>query len=407
MKKINILFVLLLSIFAFTACQDDKDMVINKAAEDGTLTFKLFSPTYANSVYELTVANNSATMDTLYCNEPSYGFPASVTYTVQVSLENNFTDSTKFQDLASSIVGEKVPVNVKELNTAINTLYGDNFPVPAVATTVYVRLKAVISDATATPFTKTATVKPAYSNAIALKILPYKVSSLKFYYKAANLKPYYIIGLADGVWNNSAAGIGVSIYPLSVVKEEAYDDNGNGTFKFTGYFSAARGFKLIRDLGSWNEQWGSTDGGITSFAHNDGGSKDIKVPSDGYYTITLNSIKNTLTIEANTQTPATYSSVSIIGTFNSWGGDVALTPAESANNHIWYTTYTFSAAGQFKFRANNAWDVSWGTPSANDGDAIYTAVAVANVGGKNIANDAATYKLIINDQDGCYYVIKQ
>ena len=401
MKKINILFILLLSIFAFTACQDDKDVVINKAAEDGTLAFKLFSPTYANSVYELTVANNSGTMDTLYCNEPDYGFTASVTYTVQVSLENNFTDSTKFQDLASSIVGEKVPVNVKELNTAINTLYGDNFPVPAAATTVYIRLKAVVSDATATPLTTTMTVKPAYSNAIALKILPYKVSSLKFYYKVANLKPYYIIGLADGAWNNSA--IGTSIYPLSVVKEEAYDDNGNGTFKFTGYFSASRGFKLIRDLGSWNEQWGSTDGGITSFAHNDGGSKNINVPSDGYYTITLNSIKNTLTIEANTVIPTSYSSMGLTGntsTLTNWGTGLSMTPCETSNNHVWYTTVTFDANATdasdsgCKFRSGDTWI---------GGDYFTASLG----GGNNIKYKAGTYLAIYNDIDNCYYFISK
>lgn len=406
MKKINILFLLLLGVFGFSSCEEDTLTTINKTAEDGGLTFQLFQPTYANSTYVLTEANNNAIVDTLYCNEPDYGFTASVTYTVQVSLANNFTDSTKFQDLASMITGEKVPVNVKELNTAINVLYGKNFPKPINSAKVYVRLKAIVSDATKTPTVTDPTVKPAYSNVIELKVLPYKLSSLKYYYEVP-VKPYYIIGLADGAWNNSAAGLGVSIYPLSVIKDAAYDESGNGTFKFTGYFSASRGFKLIRDLGSWNEQWGSTDGGITSFDHNNGGSKDIKVPSDGFYTVTLNSIKNTLTVEKSTENPATYTKIGLIGTFNSWGGDVVMSPSEANNNHVWYTSYTFTDAGQFKFRANGGWDVNWGTPSGSDGDAVYSTVGLGVAGGKNLASTAGSYMIIFNDQDGCYYVIKK
>jgi len=212
-------------------------------------------------------------------------------------------------------------------------------------------------------------------------------------YTAVTPRPYYIIGMANGAWNNSAAGIGVSIYPMSVVSGNKYNTAGDGEFSFTGYFSASRGFKLIRDIGSWDEQWGVKDG---AFVHNDGGSSDIKVAADGYYTITINSITNTMTMIPTLVTPSSYTQIGLIGAFNGWGGDVVMTAAETTNNHIWYTTQTFTADGGCKFRANGGWTTSWGGNSFPVG-----------MSGGDIPAKAGTYKVLFNDVDGCYYFIKQ
>lgn len=166
-------------------------------------------------------------------------------------------------------------------------------------------------------------------------------------YTATTPRPYYIIGMANGAWSNSAAGLGVSIYPMSVITGNKYNTTGDGEFTFTGYFWASRGFKLIRDLGNWDEQWGIKDG---VYVHNDGGSTDIKVAADGYYTITLNSITNTMTMIPALVAPTQYTTIGLIGGFNGWGGDVVMTAAESTNNHIWYTTQTFTTDGSCKFR---------------------------------------------------------
>jgi len=83
-------------------------------------------------------------------------------------------------------------------------------------------------------------------------------------YTAVTPRPYYIIGMANGGWNNSVSGLGVSIYPMSVVPGDKYNLAGDGEFTFTGYFWASRGFKLIRDLGNWDEQWGGQNNDITN-----------------------------------------------------------------------------------------------------------------------------------------------
>lgn len=73
------------------------------------------------------------------------------------------------------------------------------------------------------------------------------------------------------------------------------------------------------------------------------------------------------------QSPATYTSVSLIGDFNSWGGDVDLEklPAIDGNDsHNWYVRYTVPATGGLKFRADHDWATSWGVDKADKDKAI-------------------------------------
>lgn len=227
-----------------------------------------------------------------------------------------------------------------------------------------------------------------------------EMNSGLYTYSQVNPKLYYIIGLGDEKWNASPEGLGVSYYPMSLVDGNQYDSNGNGVFTYTGYFTTERRFKLIGGTLDWNEQWGNKDTrGIDSPVHNDTYSSDFLVPSNGYYTITLNSITNNLTISPIAATPTVYGTMGLIGSFSSWSSDTNMIPTESANNHEWYTTCTFDANGECKFRANGIWDTNWG---AN----IYPyGIGVHN--GPNIPYSAGTYTIFLNDIDGTYYFIKQ
>ena len=401
MKKHIIIYLVLLLALGLFSCEDEIGPKINPAAEDGTLSFQLNQTRYNDWIYVLEETNADSVMDALTCVQPDYGFTAAVTYTVQVCFDENFNNRT-YQSLGTTVNGEKVGIITTEMNRAINALYGGTFPDPITATDVYVRLMAVISDATAGGSTDSVlTVKPLYSNVITLNIQPYFYEDLKPY-TAVTPVPYYIIGLADGKWNNDPSGIGVSIYPMSLISGNKYDQNGNGQFTFTGYFEASRGFKLIRDIGSWNEQWGSSDGALTP-VHNNGASSDFHVPADGYYTISLNSITNVLSITASTVTPDQYSSISMIGDVTGWATDIEMAASESTNNHIWYTTYTFGADaasdGGIKFRTTGDWGANWG--SANFPYGIGTS------GGSNMLYKSGTYVACFNDIDGSYYFIEK
>lgn len=408
MKKINILIVVILSVFGFTACEDAIDPIINDY--DSYKTFVLNQPTYSNMTYELTVANAEKDMDALTCVQPNYGFTAAVTYTTQVSFSNTFAAGT-FQELPTTVNGEKVNINTLEMDKAIIGLYGGALPNPVVEKEVYVRLKAFISDATPSPLNDTLTVKPVYSNAIKLKIKPYVLPL--FPYTDVTPRLWYIVGL-DGAWKNEVAGLGSSLIPFGVVDGKKYNLNGDGEFTYTGYFKASAGFKLIRDVGAWAEQWGNAGGEGINNPHRkltgDSDPNNFKVPADGYYTITINSIENSATIVSASITPASYTTIGLIGAFtgNDWSSDVvSFTANESANKHIWFTTYTFDGEHQCKLRADSKWDVNWGTGGTIDGNKLYSAMGIGVQGGKNMVQSAGTYIIILNDITGHYTFIRK
>ena len=214
-------------------------------------------------------------------------------------------------------------------------------------------------------------------------------------YAVVTPRLYYIVGLGDGNWTNSVLGLGKSLIPLNIVSGNKYNNSGDGEFSYTGYFNASRPFKLIRDLGSWSESWGMTG---NEYVHNAG--NNITVPVDGYYTINLNSINNTLTIVPNSIIPTNYTSIGLTGDFNSWSTDITLTPTETSNNHIWYGTFSSdSGTGGCKFRANGSWTFNWGSVNFPYG--------ISSQNGANILYQAGNYTVIFNDIDGTFYFIKQ
>ena len=396
MKKYNHIFIILLLLIGFYSCEDEVGPIINSAAEDGTLSFQLNEPSYSNLAYVLEEANADLDMEELTCNQPDYGFTAAVTYTAQVAMSESFETLIS---LATTVNGEVVGVNTKEMNKALISLNGGAFSEPIPTVQVYMRLKAVVSDAVNNPVDNDTIVKPLYSNAISINIIPY-IEPL-YPYTELTPSPWYIVGLG-GVWDNgSNDDIGSSLIPLSVVSGNVYDaTTGNGTFTYTGYFKAGQGFKLIHTPGSWSEQWGNTtDGGIDDPVLN---GNNFGVPSDGWYTLTLNSIDNKLSIVEATVEETSYTSIGLIGEFNSWAEDVNLTANENTNSHIWYTTYTFDADyttdGGCKFRANGGWDINWGVATFP--------VGLSTQGGANIPFKKGTYVVVLNDIDGCFYFIQ-
>ena len=401
MKKLNI-FLVIFCFIGLISCENEALIKINPKAEDGSLRFHLNKLSYADGTYVLEDANANKDMDSLTCVQPDYGFTAAVNYSTQVCFDSLFVAGT-YQTLATTVNGEKVGINTKEMDKAIIALYGGKLPDPVVKKQVFIRLMAIVNNATQSALTDNLFVKPVYSNSIQLNIFPYVLPL--FPYTEITPKLWYIIGLGDGKWTNSTSAIGVSLIPLSIVNGKKYNLNGDGEFTYTGYFSVSKPFKIIGPNLKWDgTQWGKKG---STYGQGDAGPDNITVPSDGYYTITFNSIENTLTIVPAAITPASYTIIGLIGAFNGWGGDVALTGTTGTNNHIWYTTYKFTADSECKLRANADWGTNWGTPGANDGDPLYSAMGVSLKGGKNMIELAGTYIVVLNDIDGVYYFIKQ
>lgn len=228
---------------------------------------------------------------------------------------------------------------------------------------------------------------PTYSEVTSLNITPYLASPTYEY------QDLYLIGNATaGGWDNLADN--GKLLPLLKTSSPS-------KYTFTGYFKAKSGtddagFKMIKVKGSWDAQYGL--GAKAGELSTDGGSGNISVPADGYYKLTVDTDALTYTLEPVTVPATTYTSISIIGSVNGdWNNDTQLKQS-TFDPHVWSAQGVVLKAGEFKFRANNAWDVSWGTNAEYFG--------VASTTGANIPLSADwTYDVYLNDATGNYTII--
>lgn len=129
--------------------------------------------------------------------------------------------------------------------------------------------------------------------------------------------------------------------------------------------------------------------------------------SAGWYTLTFNfaTYQYTFTRLEN-QNPTDYTSVSLIGDFNSWGSDLALTQVVSSGSwasHCWYAFGVELTAGALKFRADNDWAVNWGA----DVNIKENAYGTGAQDGADITVPSGTYDVYFNDITGEFLFIAE
>lgn len=140
MKKFNILSILFLVLLGFTACDDDRDN--NPTYKDPT-TFVLNTPAYASTIYDLKYSTSLE----LTCSQPDYAYTTAVTYTVQVSLTNDFSTEGAFLPLETTYTSARMNVDAVQFSQAMVALWEatneDEFPNTPIE--VYVRLRAALT----------------------------------------------------------------------------------------------------------------------------------------------------------------------------------------------------------------------------------------------------------------------
>ncbi|MBR1932913.1 MAG: SusE domain-containing protein [Prevotella sp.] len=403
MKKIfSYAMLLMAGAFAFTSCSDDNDS--NPTIAQPT-EFVLNTPADANGNVDL--ANSTAV--TLTWSQPTpytdFNAPVVPTYTVQLStagtfnqqFDANLEDNTGADYIAldeTYASGNDAKVNTEALNKALLQLTGwDDTTIPA-STTLYVRVKAAILDASFREY------NPIYSNIVTMKIIPYYTEL-----KPADPELWYLIGgdIGDGAWGDV---VGVSQLPLQSINGFEYDKKtGQGEITWTGYL-AGNGFKLKKVPTSWDEQWGQGDA-FGSYKKNDGGSSDIKVPEAGIYTVTLNTATDELKVEKYDGTPDVYSGMAISGSFNDWS-DTDMAPLHTysgAENHDWVITYSLKAGDEIKVKQAGSWDFNKGGAFVNYADGMY--VYGEGNGANLVIEEDGTYMILFNDITGFIRFIKQ
>lgn len=208
---------------------------------------------------------------------------------------------------------------------------------------------------------------------------------------------YYIVGnINNPTWSADAC-----------IRDMLYAEGGN-IYSYTTQWNGAWDLKIweSKNIGDWSKAWGTAvDGdGSASGALINSSSNSFQAPAKGYYTLTVNMNDNTYTwTKLDNQAPAVYTHVSLIGDFNSWGGDVDMTQEANAP-HNWYARVTIPSDGGLKFRANHGWDVSWGT-SADDKSTAIGDVYYLSTGGENITVPAGTYDFYLNDITGRWNIV--
>ena len=203
---------------------------------------------------------------------------------------------------------------------------------------------------------------------------------------------WYLVGscIGNGSWGNAADALGTALVPL-------YPASDNySILNYVGYFPAGQGFKLIHNPGSWDEQWGMTDGVLVK---NDGGSGNIEVAEDGYYQITYDMDMDVVTITKFAGDVSVYSMIGMPGGYQDWNpaGNLMSPMSAVVENHDWLVKDVTYGDTELKFAAEGGWTVNWGAANFPVG------VGVQN--GANIPVPAGTYDVIFNDIMGAYYFI--
>ena len=390
---------------AFISCdKDDESNPILVSPAEGS--FIVNTPVYGSSQIDLKTSNAVA----MSWSQPQFtdpNAPVVANYQVQVSSTGSFTKA--FDELAEDNTGadyfplEEIytsctaEVSATAIDKALEMLNGWDVTSPAFTdgATVYARVLAFVQNAS---FDKLASVA---SNVVNFNVLPYYIEL-----KAADPDIWYLIGgdIGDGKWSSDMP---TSSYPMQTVADYEYDTKtGAGLITWTGYL-AGNGFKLKHTLDSWDEQWGQGDS-FGSFVKNDGGSGNITVPEPGYYTITLNTEKDELTVEKyEGDVRDSSAGMCIAGHFNEWG-DTDMKPVhtyDGAINHDWVVNVTIGDGQAIKFKEPGSWDYNSG------GDVLETAdgsfYGYGTNGGADIYLTPGNYLVIYNDITRFYRFILQ
>ena len=187
-----------------------------------------------------------------------------------------------------------------------------------------------------------------------------------------------IVGPAtpNGTWN------------VSIPMELQYADNPH---QWVLTVQLSQGEMKFRANDKWDINWGGT---AFPTGGEDNDESNITIPATGYYTIYFNSSNGAYHFEG--LSPPVYETVGIRGNATTYGWDAAVPMTVNPNDlHSWSLASITLTANEFKFLANNDWNVmSWGGHSFPEG--------IAYSSGNNIVATAGEYAVTFNDVTGKY-----
>lgn len=260
-----------------------------------------------------------------------FGQKPVVTYTLQLTAPSDTSGANPWSKAKSIVVGNNIlnySFIVKDLNSLLNTM---NFATGS-PNDVVVRIKADVPQYNGAA----STVPSIYSRLLVIKITSYS-------------RTLYIPGDYQG-WDPATAPELNQFEGVPGIYEAYVYMPATGTkyFKYT-------------DARDWNHtNYGNGGSGTMT---TDGAAAGMSVTNTGMYKLTAN-------LNTNTWTATRITRWAIIGdaTTSGWTSDLAMT--YDVVNQVYKITTNLTAAGSFKFRANNAWLIDFGID--NTGKLVYS-----------------------------------
>ena len=346
-------------LLALAACDEDGTDTVLKLGEDSQLTA-------SKSEIVLTMETAAEPAVVFERTDAEYGFPAAVTYTLELDKKSDNFASPRTIILDAT---PEVTLTVTQLN---DMMLAEELPGEETADVV-VRIRSDVS----------AFVASRYSNTIELKVRPYIA-------EPPYLTIFQVGDAAEFGWDANVAS--------PMFRSEA----DNFTYTFTGHLNAGQ-LKILAYQGLWAPMWG-LNGSDVFFRETDADPDPgaFMVGNAGYYTFSLDILKMQYTLESYDEASAPdYTGVNITGDFSGW----ALIPMANtaANPHVWTLDYTFDADVAIKL-ATDGWTAQWGTVGV--GDKLYgTAVPAGN--DDKIEIVAGSYTILFNDLTKQFLLIPQ
>ncbi|MCW3082206.1 SusF/SusE family outer membrane protein [Segetibacter sp.] len=357
MKQVlNSFFVILLAGVCITACQKVDDLPLYQNATPAVLTTSAttLAPARADSTKSLLTVNwtypNHATAD-----------PNSIKYTIDIdSVGKNFSNP-----LSKVVVGS---LTTSFLAKDFNEFLLAKGYMPGVVTSLEMRVVSSYGNNN----------ERVNSNAVNLKYTPYAIRVIASY---AFPKALWIAGNFQN-WTPATAP--------QIVDVAATGTTGTNYEGYINFNNPSPEFKLVKG-NDWSAgDIGSAGPGLL------GGGDNIKLPTAGIYRIKANTVAKTWSFDK-------IDSWGIIGdaTPNGWNSSTAMT----LNPDGTYSINASLTTGEFKFRANNSWDMNFGDNKAGGGPDN-----TPEYGGDNIVITSAgnyTITLDLTKAGNYYYTLRK
>ena len=353
MKKIKLTLFLAILGLLFASCKTDilQPVVSSSPTSPGQVNLTYtgqFTMNYADSLM------------TFSWGAANFGLQLSTTYNVQITPDSSFANNVKSIITTQKLTGT---AKVSDVNTAIlSWKYTVGTPVK-----VYFRVAASVSQK----------VDSVFSSASSTTLTPYLA--------VINYPMIYVPGAYQGWAPGDVNGTLFSYNSDSkyegIVRIDSTASN-NGEFKIT-------------PAPNWDNSWGGTlTVSVTATGNNYSGTLD---PSGNNFAVTPATYKFTVDVNALTITLTHTDDWGLIGdaTPDGWNSDQNM--FYNGQIKMWEITLDL-VVGTIKFRANNAWDLNYGSNN-NDG--------TLQTGGANIPITAAgNYTIRFDPVALTYQIIK-